>query len=314
MCFDVSMPPPRDYGAETSNILQKQIELAPDRFAAEQKFSPGYTDLALQNIETATPRLMSLYKSSVYPTLADISRTTTTTQRAGDIADVRTLGPQAAQAIRAANPQQTRLLDSLNRQALRPGTATASTSPIMRELQNQALSELKLGARLDPSLRSEVQQGIRSAQSARGFGYGANDAMEEIVAQGERGEQLRRARQGFAQSVEGQGFGEREANRNYIENARNANRSFSMNVANLNKANAVDPFLAVLARPSQTLTMGSQFGDQAMHTAGTAGPKLFNPESPYGSDVFNTNFNADAARRIAEANNTAAFASAAMSY
>ena len=42
---DVDAPPPRDYGAETRDTLEAQIELAPELFASEQKYRPQYADL-----------------------------------------------------------------------------------------------------------------------------------------------------------------------------------------------------------------------------------------------------------------------------
>lgn len=98
----------------------------------------------------------------------------------GDILDE--VGPRAIAAYRAANPDQAALLDELNR---------------------QALEELSLGAGLDPSLRREVQQGVREGQTARGLGFGPSDLYEETMTLGRAGQELRARRRAFADAVAG---------------------------------------------------------------------------------------------------------------
>ena len=42
---DVDAPPPRDYGKETRDTLEAQIQLAPQLYASEAKYRPQYADL-----------------------------------------------------------------------------------------------------------------------------------------------------------------------------------------------------------------------------------------------------------------------------
>ena len=42
---DVDSPPPRNYGQETRDTLQAQVDLAPQLFASEAKYRPQYADL-----------------------------------------------------------------------------------------------------------------------------------------------------------------------------------------------------------------------------------------------------------------------------
>jgi hypothetical protein len=65
-------------------------------------------------------------------------------------------------------------------------------------LAEQIGDELSYGATLDPSLRREVQQAVRSGQTARGMGRGVSDLADEIYAVGTRSDDLRRRRQGMA--------------------------------------------------------------------------------------------------------------------
>lgn len=71
--------------------------------------------------------------------------------------------------------------------------------------------------------------------------------------------------------------------------------------------------LSALGMPSNNAATVAGFGQQAAGLAGGAGPRLFNPESGYAGDIFNTNYNADAASRIAAANNTAGVVGGLMS-
>jgi hypothetical protein len=133
------------------------------------------------------------------------------------------------------------------------------------------MQELQAGASLDPSLANEVEQGVRAGQAARRFGFGAPDAVAEAFARGQRGVDLR-----------------------------NQRRQFAGNVVGINQATGGDPLMAILGRPSQTLGMGQNIVGQG---AGVMSGAQFNPESGYAADVFNTNYNAEAAANVSEANN-----------
>ena len=251
--FDLSpsAPPPRNYGQETRDTLQAQVDLAPQKFAAEQQFSPGYTDLAVQNVQralggsSAQPGLVSLL-GQYGPQLQQYASDSASKQRAADIADIEAYGGRAVQAIRSADPQQQALLTALN---------------------DQALSGLNSAVNTD-----EVGRQIRAQQASRGFGFGNSDAIAEAFGRTTAGESLRRGRQGFAQQVAG-----------------------------LNAATAADPAMAVLGRSSGATNQAQSLLGQGQ---GFSPGNLFSPESAYAGDVFNTNYNADAARRIAGANNT----------
>lgn len=156
------------------------------------------------------------------------------------------------------------------REALR--TANPDQASLLDELNRQATSELSLGASLDPSLSRQVQQSARAAQTARGQGFGFSDASEEALFAGQAGEQLRRARQGFG-----------------------------LQVAQLNYATQADPFQALLGRSSSP-GLGQGLLGAGLQAGQAGGPQLFNPESPYAADLYNTNYNGQAAARIASAN------------
>ena len=101
----------------------------------------------------ATKGLLDIYGEAQPQLLAQQSAA-----RAANVGDVAALGPQAMSAVRAYDPQATGLLDQL--------TQTAS-------------QRMALNGGLDPFTQRALQQNIRTAQAARGLGYGPGDAAQE---------------------------------------------------------------------------------------------------------------------------------------
>ena len=252
----IKAPPARDYGKETYDTLQTQINLAPDLYAAEEKFRGKYAQLDLDIAKQLAPDLLNLYETS-QRRLGALDRETLAAQREADISAIEDYGTRAMQGYRAAadaaNPEQ---------------------AALMAELNKQALSDLQLGGQLSASEQRDLQQAARGAQAARGFGYGINDAAIESWAQMQGSDQKRRQRQGFAQSMAG-----------------------------LNQANSVDPFMAILGRPSSmTPAMTGSFVGQAQ---GFNPGAMFSPESQYAADIYNQNYQGQLAARTATAKNRA---------
>ena len=253
----IKAPPARDYGKETYATLQTQINLAPDLYAAEEKFRGKYAQLDLDIAKQLAPDLLNLYETS-QRRLGALDRETLAAQREADISAIEDYGTRAMQGYRAAadaaNPEQ---------------------AALMAELNKQALSDLQLGGQLNASEQRDLQQAARGAQAARGFGYGINDAAIESWAQMQGSDQKRRQRQGFAQSMAG-----------------------------LNQSNSVDPFMAILGRPSSmTPAMTGSFVGQAQ---GFNPGAMFSPESQYAADIYNQNYQGQLAARTATAKNRAA--------
>ncbi len=156
--------------------------------------------------------------------------------------------------------------------------ANPEQARLMATLSQQAQEGLDAGASLDPSLRREVQQSIRAGQAQRGMGMGMGDLAAEATMTGMRAEQLRRTRQGFAGNVVG-----------------------------LQKQVGMDPFMALLGRPSQMAGMAQGFGQQGMgvNQMAAAGAPQFGMNS-YFQDLFNTNYNANVNAGMANASNSTA--------
>jgi len=96
------------------------------------------------------------------------------------------------------------------------------------------------------------------------------------------------------QAARGLGYGpsdvfmETLANAGYGDSLLNQRRAFAQNVAGADQAFYGDIF-------SRLLGLGG--------ATGASGPKLFNTESPYAQDVYNTNYNAAASAALANASN-----------
>lgn len=263
MGTSVSTPAPRSMAEEGRETLQAQIDLAPDQYAARQQFDPLYADLNVATLRRAllgdgqSGGMLQLYQD-IEPQLTNFTNAATSNQRQRDVADVETLGPRATAALRASDPQAAALEDML---------------------AQQAMDQLSSGASLDPQLRDQVAQEVRSAQAARGFGFSGSDADVEGLFLGREANAMRQQRQGFAADV-----------------------------AARRRATTGDPFMAILGRPSSVVGQAGSVMGQAGGAA--SGAPSFDPFTSYAADLYNTNFNAKAAANIAEANNKTALASA----
>jgi hypothetical protein len=180
--MNVDAPDPRNYGQETRDTLQAQIDLMPQRYAAESQYGPQFAQLQSQILRTALLGDQGLLSTleEVQPRFAAMNRDAQAAQREADLADVARLGPQAVAALRSADPQQKALVDTLNA---------------------QAQQELAAGSGLTPGLEQQVTQQVRASQASRGLGFGLPDAVTEAFTLGDRGIALQRQRQAFAGDV-----------------------------------------------------------------------------------------------------------------
>lgn len=173
-CFSADAPPPRDYAKETADTLEAQIRLAPDKYEAESKYAPLYQQMQLDMLRKGAPQLLDVYRSQIAPQLAATQSESQSVTRAGDIADVSRLGPQARAALQAMNPDQARLVDTMTR------------------LSQQGLDA---GSRLTPEQARMAQQQTRGAWAARGLVNSPGAGVEEVVNQQLAGMGLQQQRQ-----------------------------------------------------------------------------------------------------------------------
>jgi len=118
-----------------------------------------YDTLVPTTTETPTPAtrgLLDIYSQDVLP--ADIAATTA--RRAGNMADLSTLGPGAVANMKALDPASAALYESL---------------------QSDAAAGLAAGDRLTSDQQFNVTNPIRASYASRGFAPGAMEGLEEGV-------------------------------------------------------------------------------------------------------------------------------------
>ena len=302
---DVEAPPPRDYSSEMQSTLLAQMALQPNLMAFRQATAPLYgqmefgltrdmllgtaggkqvknpeylgkkaeIDLYLKGsninrevlakmqgdlagineyVTTESTRgMLDLYEKDINPTLSRMDASALQSQREADITAVEQLGGRATDALRNSDPQQAALVDEMNR---------------------QAMEELALGGSLSDAQKRNIQQGMRSGQSARGLGVGVGDAVAEAMAQAEGAEQQKSSR-----------------------------RQFAGQVAGLNQSVKGDPFMSILGRSSGVSPMmaGQMFGQGRSMVPG----QIFNPESNYAGGLYGQNQQMEMGARQASASN-----------
>jgi len=190
------------------------------------------------------------------------------------------LDRQASSAQREADVSDVARLGPQVRSAMR-GLNPEQTA-LLDSLNTQTLSDVNAGYNLPGGLRDVVNQSSRTGQAARGLGFGPSDAYAETLANSEAAHQWR---------------------------GQNLDRGMQM--AGINAATQSDPWMAILGRSASTpssamgfLGQGQNFGGQSQSVY-----SRFDPNNAYAQDLYNTNYNAQAARKIGIGNAQAGVAS-----
>ena len=103
----------------------------------------------------------------------------------------------------------------------------------------------------------------------------------------------------------GDAWNRAELSNQYAYNqAQRDDRAYALNAASTIGAHSLDPYMAITGRPSGTGSSAAGYLPGA-GAFSNAGPSLFDPYNPYAADLYNTNYNAEAAARIGNANRSA---------
>lgn len=173
MGTSIQAPPPRNYGQETRDTLQAQLDLAPQKYASEAEYAPRYAALNAQIARQLAPEVASIY-GTIAPQLAQTEAQARGISRAADIGDIEKLGPRARAAIQQSSPQSAQLADTL---------------------AAQAQSGLNAGTRLTPEQQRMAQQQSRAGLAARGLAESPRGVVEEAVRSQLMGAGLQQQRQ-----------------------------------------------------------------------------------------------------------------------
>lgn len=300
-------PPQRNLTTEQLQTLAGYQQTAGGYLGLNQQYQPAYTALAgsdLQNqlfgspgtpgstqtiqvpivnangkVTGYTTQTVTTPGSPAAPGTVQLGTETATAQRAADLADVQKLGPAATQAYLAANPY---LQQSLN---LLQGT---ENSPILQQLQQQAQQELATGGKLSPQEQDQLNQQTLSGFQQRGLATDPQSLGSELLNTDAAQQARLQQYQTLASGVQGL----------TAQDQAQASQVFQSTLA--------DPYQAILGRSSGAGVLGGSGSSGIGASSIAAANALFNPQSSYAADLFNTNLNATASTNIANANIQAA--------
>lgn len=206
----------------------------------------------------------------------------------------------------------------LNPTALENQTSqSASTSlaqpqdALLQTLNGQAQSDLALGRYLSPEEQRMAAQAARSSTQATGFANSAPGTFAEVLNRDRFATQREAQRRGFAQGVEGQNQSATDSARSFVGqtsqqvlNRQLAGTGFATSAAQ--QRLATNPFMLAQGQQSMVPTAAG-FNGQLINQA-----DVYPQTIGYGSDVYNTNFNAQESRYNSYRNNQAALQGAGM--
>jgi len=187
---DVAAPPPRDYGAETRDTLQAQVDLAPELFKSEAEFRPQYADLErrmmLEQMGIDPSKgLLQAYEEDFAPSM--VRQKEATVQ--GDIDMLRKYGPELLKAQREADP----LADSLRQGIMESASEDLAAGMGLTETEQRDLDQQVLAGAADRGMegqastfgdmisqRLSANRGVkqqRLANAANAYRMGASDPL-----------------------------------------------------------------------------------------------------------------------------------------
>lgn len=183
----IEAPAPRNYGQESRDTLQSQVDLAPRLYENEAIYQPKYTQLELQNLQRTLlggdgqRGLLSMYENDINPVMSRMEAASLQAQRSADIGAVEQYGGRAVAALRGMS----------------------GNAPLLNEFNRQAMEDLQAGQGLTPSEIRAAQQASRAAFTARGMGLGSQSVSDEILRQYQLGYERQAQRRAFAGGVVG---------------------------------------------------------------------------------------------------------------
>lgn len=165
------------------DTLRAQIRNAPAVYQSNATYSPLYTQLGLQNLESfmnGPKGFLAQYQNQMMPALVGAQNDANAQTRTATLSDAARLTPQFIANRRAAAPGAAGLLDTL----------TSNTS-----------RDLSYGTELTPEEKVQLRQSVRGGAAARGMGMGPDAVFDESMAQSGAGLQLYQQRTGQAQTL-----------------------------------------------------------------------------------------------------------------
>ena len=109
----VEAPPPRNYGAETRDTLEAQVDLAPQLYASEAKYRPQYADLERGIMLEQLGLNPNMGLLDAFSQISSAQKGIQQDATRADINMIRDLGGELAEAQRSADPEAEALRQSI---------------------------------------------------------------------------------------------------------------------------------------------------------------------------------------------------------
>lgn len=267
----VEAPPPRDYGKETRDTLQSQINLAPQLFESESKYRPQYANLERSIM---LEQLGLNPNSSLLDAYSQINQAQKGIQRDATQADIdmiRDLGPALAEAQRAADPEADALRQAIMADA---SAGLEEGAGEFIEIADQAREDYLSGEGLTALEKRELDQQILEGAASRGMEGQASTLEDQIMGRLSANREIRDQRRNvFERSLANESAAQQQA-------LQNAGTAYSMG--------NFDPLLALTGQTGNSPAMAQQ-GFGGANFALNSSPAIFNPESSYAGSLAASN-------------------------
>ncbi len=317
---DVEAPPPRDYGKETADTLQAQVDLAPQLYASEARFRPQYADLERQIMLkqlglNPNMGLLQAYEQAIVPSQV---RQKLASAR-GEVDMIKELGPELVEAQRSVDPlaedirkkvmTSTRdTLDDTNPfdRLVQRKAANLGTANDYQEVVDQTQEEFRAGQGLTETEQRDLEQRVLAGAADRGMeaqGSTLANAMEQRLS-ANRG-LGRQRREDLLTALTARDQLERGRDMDYSRALQNQQAYQQQQLQNAGAAYGMSNF-DVLAALTGRSGMAPQQATQQFGSAQFAldsSPAIFNPESQYAGQLATQNSQAQMDARTATAAN-----------
>jgi hypothetical protein len=260
--------------------------------------------------------------NTLYPQMVQQEIGATSDTRSGTLSNLKEMGGKYQAQIGALNPNWQAALGMQNSMAASAASG-ASNSPLLGEMNTEAMtaaptaltnqlgqvasSNLALGAGLSPEQQEQAQQVALAGASQRGMADSNGALAGEILNTDQYGQQLLAQRQQAAGAANAQGL----QNMGLINQVQQQTQGQNLNQQGQNvqtvgantaaQQNALAPTLGFFSPNTQTPVSATAPGSIMNSAAGQMDPML-----SYGSNLYDWNYNAQAATLLNNANNMAA--------
>jgi hypothetical protein len=317
---DVEAPPPRDYGKETADTLQAQVNLAPQLYANEAQFRPQYANLErkimLEQLGLdPNMGLLDAYEKAIIP--SQVRQKYASAQ--GEVDMIKELGPQLIEAQRSVDP----LAEEIRKKVMTSTAGTLDdTNPFDRlvgrkeanldsgndyqEVVDQTREEFHAGQGLTETEQRDLEQRVLSGAADRGMeaqGSTLANAMEQRLS-ANRG-LGRDRREDLLKALTARDQLERGRDMDYSRSLQNQQAYQQTQLQNAGAAYGMGNFdvLAALTGRSGMAPAQAQQQFGSAQFALESSPGIFNPESQYAGQLATQNSQAQMDARTATASN-----------